>query len=374
MRGRRWEDPSCCSPAWTGDNSRDLETCGHRALPICLWLSWETRTGADKEQGNEQRHECDVQCRRASSCERHGLTDEVVLLGGAAGILGISLVIYRAAGRGSGVPARVYRHAWTRDREDARDLGYGGNATAKCTGCALRHGIGIDDGGGDRGGSVLRAGCAVRGAARSQHLILEVAAGFRSHNGAGEGEHSNPYSATSVLDHCGGAAVPDAADSKRGNGGQWRTCFNAVVAAVTDSDVDHAAEPSDYGARALVCAFLCMDAAGFELGAARTVSVGGAAGDCARGPGEACMEYELFLSVPGRPSWRESGRCVCEGLAGESDDATYADSFPAQSAIVGGIDLYSAVHFWRSAIETLSHIALSQIAAGLHELFYCDCQ
>ena len=107
-------------------------------------------------------------------------------------------------------------------------LGKNAEAESGTTSGALRHGGRSDDADRDRRECVLLSRRAARRAPRSQHSVLEVAAGFRSHHGAVEGEHSARRSAADHLCDHGRHAVDHAAGEQRRTAGKRSECGDPV--------------------------------------------------------------------------------------------------------------------------------------------------
>ena len=111
-------------------------------------------------------------------------------------------------------------------------------------------------------------------ASRSQHPVLEITAGFRSHDRAGEGEHSSDgRAAAHVCDHdC--YAVDHVAGEQRSAAGKWPERRDAVEKLATRKHVAIAAVPPGDGPCALAVSYLLLAAAGLRLGAACNILMG----------------------------------------------------------------------------------------------------
>ena len=138
------------------------------------------------------------------------------VLVGAARIVGEPFDLHCAAG------GRRCRSVRLLSQLDCGYLGKAAEAQSGATSSAIRHGGRSDDAYRHRRECVLLSRRVARRAPRSQHSVLEVAAGFRSHHRACEGEHSAGRSA--AADRCDHRrhAVDHAAVEQRGR------CWRAV--------------------------------------------------------------------------------------------------------------------------------------------------
>ena len=156
--------------------------------------------------------------------DRHRLStrDAAVLLVGASGTVGEPFDLHRAADRCRGRVVRFPRqHDWAAGTSP-RCFAARSCKSASCNRSAVRH----------RGNHVdfdcvhcrcfLLSRRAVRRTPRSQHFVLEIAAGFRSHHLAFEGDNSVRRSAAGYFrDHRGDAVCHAALDQR---------CFSSVMA------------------------------------------------------------------------------------------------------------------------------------------------
>src|SRR6266853_906434 len=146
--------------------------------------------------------------------------------------------------------------------------------TARGARYAVRIRGGPDHGDGFYSRNFLLSRRALRRAPRSQHPLLEVAAGFRSHRCAFEGEHSARRSAAALLRHHRCRAVRHAAAEQHSTAGQRAECCHAMDTLFVPPPVTDAALPYCYRSWPLVCALLRLVSAGFRLGPARAIYLG----------------------------------------------------------------------------------------------------
>ena len=146
--------------------------------------------------------------------------DSALLLVGAARIVGEPLDLHRAAGRRRGRAVRLPDRHDPPAAQNARHVGARPGAAGRQARPAIR--LRRD---GDHPDRVHRRGVLLPGRAaqrtpRSQHPVLEVAAGFGSHDRALEGEHSARGSAADRLRDHRCHAADHAAAGHRGPAGE----------------------------------------------------------------------------------------------------------------------------------------------------------
>src|ERR1700716_1570161 len=140
--------------------------------------------------------------RPIGSPARGDVRDAAVVLVGATGIVGEPFPLYRAAGRRRRRDARLLDRLDGLAAEHARTGAAGPGTSARRPGSAVRPRGMADHGDRAHRRSVLLARRAAWRAPRSEHPVLEVAAGFGSYDRAVEGEHSARGSATArIRDH-----------------------------------------------------------------------------------------------------------------------------------------------------------------------------
>src|SRR6266404_7432942 len=248
-----------------------LAKCAGRASPTCLLPLWEIRN-----QRSKKANEYDARSFNGIAHSRvcHQFTDSTSLLVGVAGGVGKPLHIYSAADRRRrpGVRVRDY-HNWSGRPQTGRVVARPGTP-------ASRHRAAVRLGGDDddlhlvHRWCVLLSGRAVRRTSRSQHPVLEIAAGFGSHHRSIKGDHSAGGSAGDRLCDHGLRADDYGAGNQRSPHLPWYGSGDDVGPHTVLSELVGAALRSDRDC-ALACADLRLAVAGFRLGASRHISLGG---------------------------------------------------------------------------------------------------
>src|SRR5580704_11396125 len=284
MSARRLAAASCFSIMSIVNNSRRLATCAHPASPTCSLPSWAIRPVWHKEQLDDYsiKRSAGRSPRLAGNRTPCHVADTALLLVGAPRIVGEPFDLYRAVGGGGRQLARLLdRHAWPRVVDaQPHALAHDTRRTLPLRHCP-------DHGYCFCGRAVLLPRRAAQRAPRSQHLVLEVAAGFRSYHRVLEGKHSIRRSAVACLRHHRCHALHHAVVEHSRVAGEWPERRYAMGAGV-DLPGATALSPGDR-ACAVVCTALRLDVARIGLGAARRISVGrlAAAGHLHRR--EACL-------------------------------------------------------------------------------------
>src|ERR1700674_1263432 len=171
-------------------NSPRLATCARPALPTCSLLCWKISRGSrphkellHKEPLDEHSIELHARILRlAENRTRCHVGDSATVLVGAAGTMGVPLHLYRAPGRGPCLSARFFHQHGLSAAPYARRMAPRLCARARCIRYALRVSGGSDHGYSSDCRHFLYSRRVVRRATRSQHSLLEVASGFRSHH------------------------------------------------------------------------------------------------------------------------------------------------------------------------------------------------
>src|ERR1700733_896562 len=273
MSGRCSAAPFFCSTAPIDSNSLLWATCAHPALPTCLWPSWATMS---KEQLDEHSVQpgTGILWRFALERARCPIADPAHVLVGAQGVVGEPLDLCGPARSGGRLPGGLF------------------DQPVRPPSWHACHCIGALDAGADRAchaiqsrGNAAYARWSSRRrvlfarrpawrAPRSQHPVLEVPAGFRSYDRAFQGEHSACGAAGTGLRNHSCPANRNAAGELGGGSRHrlWRRRTLALAPLLPD-DIGAALQPG--GDHALVCSDLLLDAAGFGMGEARDILVGG---------------------------------------------------------------------------------------------------
>src|SRR3989440_567025 len=244
--------------------------------------------------------------------------------------------LYRAAGRRRRFPVRLSDQHYSSAGQDACPIGARSGAAARSDRHAVRHSSSSAHAYAVAGRSVLLSRRAARRTPRSQHTVLEVAAGFRSHHRAFEGEHSARCSATAHLHDHRCHAVDHAAAELRSAAGERSERREAMDTVVVRADVAAAALPPYDRTCALACANLRVAAAGFRLGAARGISMGGLTAARDRRLRKDRVPHLAFRRHDGEPHerWRRGGFHSTGYLPDGSDDTPDSGSFPEQPGSV----------------------------------------
>ncbi len=147
---------------------------------------------------------------------------------------------------------------------------------------------------------------------RSQHLVLEVAAGFRHDYGPFQSKHSVCDLAGAGLRRSDCDRVRDAGAEQRGADGKRIECRAALDAAIARAKCVWTALPHGDRAHSLVRADLLLDAADFRLGAARRTGLGYLAAFLCGHAGKGGVQHHAFRQwiryrVSGRNGERNKG-------------------------------------------------------------------
>ena len=328
----------CCSTRRTRATRRAWRSAHAEHRRFVRGGDWAIQAGAPHKERRdeysiERRHR--ILLRIAGNSRRDDLGEPAHVLVGAARIVGEPFDLSRAAGRRRRLSVRLF---------DQHDWPAGQDAAPAALDPAQQHEAVLTPYDMAAGlimltafivGMFYSSGRAARRTPRSQHPVLEVAAGFRPHDSALEGEHSARRSSAAQHSRSPLPCSCHAAAEQRSTAGERPECRDALDTVVVCPDVADAALPPSYRACALVRAILRLAAAGLRLGAARGVSVGGfaAAGD--RDRRKNCVQHLVFHRHAAAPAGRRHrSRHSAGDLPHGSDDAHHSRSFPEQSGSV----------------------------------------
>ena len=149
------------------------------------------------------------------------------------------------------------------------------------------------------------------GTSRSQHPVLEVAAGIRSHNGARESQHPACDRAGNRMGQRCCRAMDRALIQLFKAAGERFERVRVVDRGVFLPHVAAAALPHFYSPHPLARAGLLLGTIGLRLDAPRNVAMGGAARGCHCRARRDCLPYLAFRRPGG---WSVDWRCACSRL------------------------------------------------------------
>src|SRR5438552_2342 len=321
MNARCSGGASCCSIAGsirmsTVSNSPQLAKCARPASPIYSWRWWVTNPAWHKERLNEYSNEYSIECHdRAfhplarNAGGRVGSSSDVLV--DSTRTLGEPFDLHRATGRRRRLFIRL------RDQHDYyaaphRRIAARPGATARFTRHEIRIIGGTDHGDSSHRGNFLLSRRPIWGAPRSQHPVLEVAAGFRSHHRALEADHSPRDSAASQLRHQPCDAIHHAPAEQRNTARQQREHRGAMDRGVVLPRVTCAALSPSHGSRSLVRATLWLAADGFSMGTTRAIYMGFLASVRDLRSREGCIQHCAF---PRAAAGALGGAGRCHGAA-----------------------------------------------------------
>src|SRR5260370_30505542 len=320
----------------TVSNLRRWARCAHLALPTCLLRWWVTNPAWQKERLNEYSIEC------------HNRTFHPVARN-AGGRVGSSSDVLVDSTRALGEPFDLHRATGCRHRLFVRLRDQHGyyvaphrritarpGATARFTRHEIRTIGGNDHGDSPHRGSCLFSRRPVWGAPRSQHPVLEVAAGFRSHHCALEADYSARDSATSQFRNQPGNTIHHARAEQRNTGRHRPEHRGAMDRGVVLPRVSRAALSPSHGPRSLVRPTLWLAADGFSMGTARSIHMGFLAALRDLRGGEGCIQHFAFpraaVRAPGGARGCYGAAPCTEGFYGN----TYSRPFLQHAGSVDG--------------------------------------